>query len=289
MERNSVIITGIVVLYNPEYNLLKKSIDSVYSQLDYLYVIDNTKGINHADWFQNDSKILYTPLSDNLGIAEAQNIALDKCLDKSDFIFFLDQDSITPDFLIESLLNKFFQLKKSGVNVGAIGPRPYNRDEGKKYLGSIKKGIPIGNNLSEVSELINSASLIPVEAFRKAGLMDSTLFIDGVDHEWCWRAKYRGNYRFFIDEDTLLSHKLGEGDRHFLWKKVAIPTPFRTYYQYRNFFRLLKRGYVPTYWKVSNAVKYAVKLFYYPLFISPRKEYLRNIFNGIVDGITMSN
>ena len=114
--------------------------------------------------------------------------------------------------------------------------------------------------------------------------MDDGLFIDGVDHEWCWRGR-RDGYRFFIDEHTPLSHKLGEGDRYFIFRKVAIPTPFRTYYQFRNYFKLLKRSYVPIYWKCSNGFKYLIKMFYFPFFVAPRKEYLKNIFRGIKDGI----
>lgn len=115
--------------------------------------------------------------------------------------------------------------------------------------------------------------------------MDGSLFIDGVDHEWCCRCNKIMKGRFFIAENEHLSHQLGEGDRCFLWKKVAIPTPFRTYYQFRNYFILICRGYVPLYWKISNGIKYIIKAFYYPIFISPRKEYLKNIYGGIRDGI----
>ncbi len=221
-----------------------------------------------------------------MGIAGAQNIAIKQVVDKGyKFIYFLDQDSISPENIVLSLKSKYDYLFNSGVLVGGIGPRPYNREQGKKYLGSIKKGIPFGNGLSEVTELINSGSLILSSVFINCGLMDESLFIDGVDHEFCWRAHKKCNYRFFIDEETYLSHKLGEGDRRFLWKKVAIPTPFRTYYQYRNYLKLIRRNYVPIYWKASNGLKYLIKFFYYPICISPRLSYLKNMVRGIRDGI----
>ena len=66
---------------------------------------------------------------------------------------------------------------------------------------------------------------------------------------------------FFISESVQLSHQVGEGDRPFIFRKVAIPTPFRTFYQFRNYFRLVHRGYVPLYWKVSNGFKYSIKFF----------------------------
>lgn len=202
--------------------------------------------------------------------------------------FFLDQDSISPANIINELLLQYDYLCSNFMTVGAIGPRAFNRCENKEYRGNVKKGKKINNEITEVSELISSASLIAISNFEKVGLMDETLFIDGVDHEWCWRANLRMGGRFFIVETIKLSHHLGEGDRHFLWKKVPIPTCFRTYYQYRNYFILLRRNYVPIYWKVSNGIKYMVKLFYYPLCVPPRLLYIKNIWKGIRDGIILA-
>lgn len=92
------------------------------------------------------------------------------------------------------------------MTVGAIGPRAFNRCENKEYRGNVKKGKKINNEITEVSELISSASLIAISNFEKVGLMDETLFIDGVDHEWCWRANLRMGGRFFIVETIKLSH-----------------------------------------------------------------------------------
>jgi rhamnosyltransferase len=116
-------------------------------------------------------------------------------------------------------------------------------------------------------------------------MLDDSLFIDGVDHEWCWRASFKLQLRFFIIESVILSHMLGEGDRHFLIRKVAIPTPFRTYFQFRNYFKLVKRNYVPIYWKFSNGFKYIIKYFYFSLMVKPRMEYFKMINKGIIDGL----
>lgn len=274
----------VLVLYNPQWELTKVVIESIVSQVDLLIIVDNSPTSNKNN-IPNSENIKYIFLNGNKGIAYAQNVGIKYLQRKNiDFIFFLDQDSITPPDLVNQLYDKYSFLKNKGFNIGGIGPRPFNREQGKKYLGSIKKGLPVYSDLTKVTELINSASLIPTQAFNTTGLMDEHLFIDGVDHEWCWRAKLKGDYQFFIDESNLLSHKLGEGDRRFLWKKVAIPTPFRTYYQFRNYFILSRRNYVPTYWKISNGVKYLVKLFYFPLFISPRLQYASKISRGIIDG-----
>lgn len=278
-------VGGIIVLYNPNWELTTKVINSIYSEVDTLYIVDNSPEEN-SNQIPDSPQIRYCYLGGNKGIAYAQNVGI-KLLksDGLDFCFFLDQDSIVETGMVNRLLAHYNELTNNGMYVGAIGPRPINRQQGKEYRGSVKKGISIDEKTTEVTELINSASLIPTIFFDKVGGMDESLFIDGVDHEWCWRCNNITGARFFISEQSHLSHQLGEGDRKFLWKKVAIPTPFRTYYQFRNYFILSQRKYVPFYWKLSNGLKYLIKSFYYPIFISPRKEYAKKIISGISDGI----
>ena len=74
---------------------------------------------------------------------------------------------------------------------------------------------------------MSSISLIPCKVFNIVGGFDESLFIDGVDNEWCWRAWHKCGLRSFIVEDAEIGHMLGEGDRFFFLKKVAIASPFR--------------------------------------------------------------
>lgn len=280
-------IICVLVLYKPNIELLCKVIESIYPQIDLLWISDNSPSPIDTSILANfENKIAYRKMDGNIGIAAAQNFGIKYAIDNNfDYLYFLDQDSISPHNIINSLQIEYEFLKSAQINIGAIGPRPFNRSENKEYKGSVKRGTKINDKITEVTELISSASFIEVNTFKKVGLMDETLFIDGVDHEWCWRANHIDNYRFFIAENIKLSHQLGEGDRYFLWKKVAIPTPFRTYYQFRNYFILLNRKYVPIYWKFANGLKYFIKLFYFPLCISPRREYLKNILKGLKDGL----
>ena len=41
---------------------------------------------------------------------------------------------------------------------------------------------------------------------------------------------------------------------------------------------------MPHWWKRTNLLKYAVKMVYYPLFVSPRTAFVKSIFKGILDG-----
>lgn len=273
----------IIVLYNPDSDMLFNILKSISPQVSDICVIDNSIVNKDLD-FSNFHNISYQKLNKNIGIASAQNIGLNFFKDH-DFIVFLDQDSIPPDNLVINLMKNYSILLNNSIKVGAVGPRPFNRGENKKYEGVVKKGKKIYSNVTEVGELISSSSLISIETFNEVGMLEDGLFIDGVDHEWCWRAKKIGNYRFFIIEDVLLSHQLGEGDKKFLGLSIHIPTSIRTYYQFRNYIKLIKRDYVPFYWKFSNAIKYFIKYFYYPIFLKDGNKYLKYMSKGIYDGI----
>jgi len=278
----------IIVLYCPDILLLKKALNAVKDQVDCIFLVDNSTSNNYdvSDIIFND-KIIYHKMQKNIGIAGAQNIGIRYFLQNNySHVIFLDQDSIIFPKTVTQLIQDLQSLQKASINVGGIGACPINRQNGEKYIKSLKKDKYLYDDIREVSEIMNSMSLIPIRNFLDVGLMEEELFIDGVDHEWCWRANKMKNFRFFISEKTFISHQLGEGDRFFVIRNVAISTPFRTYYQFRNYFILVRRNYVPIYWKVSNGLKYFVKLFYFPLFIKPRKEYLKNILKGTIDGIS---
>jgi len=276
----------VVVLYNPDTSLLVKVLDAVKEQVDGVFISDNSTEKVELSIFCENESIVYEKMPTNLGIAAAQNVGI-KYFIKNGFthVVFLDQDSIMNQGLVSRLQEDLEYLKSQSIKVGAIGPRPVNRQSKKEYRGSVKKGKQITPYITEVTEIISSASLVELNNYKDVGFLDEALFIDGVDHEWCWRAMMINNLRFFISEKTNLSHQLGEGDRFFIMRNVAIPTPFRVYFQYRNYLILIKRGYVPIYWKLSNGFKYFVKIFYYPIFLKSHKAYLTNIMRGINDGL----
>lgn len=230
----------IVVLYKPSTELLEKAIKSIVNQVDLVWISDNTPGgFKGMDTIAGvfKSKLKYALMDGNVGIAKAQNAGIQYALDNDfDFIYFLDQDSISPSGIVNGLLQQFMDLENRGIKVGGVGAQPFNRDTGKKYEANVKKGKRVKDGVVEVSELINSSSLFTNELFKSAGMMDESLFIDGVDHELCWRANNKARYRFFKISSLLLNHKQGVGDKEILGITIRITTPFRIYYQYRNYF-----------------------------------------------------
>ena len=222
----------------------------------------------------------------NIGIAAAQNEGIQflkkLCVES---ILFLDQDSYFPNNKITDLINSYFKTKKNDDKFGGIGPSAINDYTKKTYEPRFTARKMIDIDLAIVPDLISSGSIIPISVFDDVGCFESELFIDGVDHEWCWRCVAKG-YNFYLNTEIFLNHKLGEGDLVFFGFSFAIPKPIRTYYQYRNFIRLFPRSYVPKRWKLINLFKYLLKIPVYFIVSKDRFSFLKYSFKGIFDGFT---
>lgn len=281
-------IGALIVLYNPDWDLLNKGLNALLPQVDEVCVVDNSSE-NNLENFNNIPKIHYIPMLNNVGIASAQNIGIKYFMKQNfDFVVFSDQDSVAEKGLINSLLDVYKELLKINIKVAALGPMPINRISKKAYVtkSNIRTIYPQGElsmkyDILEMYSIISSFSVIKLDCFNEVGCMETELFIDGVDNEWGWRAYNKAKYRSFIVKNLTFSHFQG-CDINAKYKKS---TPFRTYFQYRNFIVLCKRSYVPIFWKVRNLIKFIIKLIYYPLFVSPRISYIKEICNGIKDGV----
>lgn len=287
---------AVIVLYNPDKSETLKVVEAIQRQVKMLCLVDNSID-NHEKWYEEIPHITYIHIGKNIGIAAAQNVGI-KNLSKNgcDMVILCDQDSMPTKDTIPKLVSALTALQAKDCKIGAVGTKAINQATGKPYPQKSKvirsiKGADINSNLdvTECYSLRSSISLIPLKNFENVGFFDESLFIDGVDHEWCWRAWHRASLRSFMVNQALLYHKLGEGDKKFLKKDISIASPFRIYYQFRNYIWLCRRNYTPLYWKRKHFFKYAIKMVYFPIFVSPRKEYTKRILQGIRDGLFVNN
>jgi rhamnosyltransferase len=285
-------VGAVVVYYNPDPGLIQEQLVRLASAgVGAVVIIDNSAASNEvhvAHLAQRFPVFRYLLLGGNAGLARAQNLGITSLLDTQAFILLLDQDSLPSPGMLQALLEEATELGNAGVKLATIGPTPINRATGLPYQERVPRPVEYLSNgrTRRRGEIISSGSLIPVGAFAAVGLLDEELFIDGVDHEWCWRAGRLHGWVVGMSERTTLSHMLGEGDRSLLGIRVKVSTPFRTYYQVRNYFILARRNYVPLFWKVSNLVKYLVKFFYFSSRSGNGRDYFRNMCRGARDGLT---
>jgi rhamnosyltransferase len=279
-------IGAVAILFRPNWETTTKALKKLSEQVDLVVVVDNTPDIENSEYVKDIPNCKLIPLKENIGIAAAQNKGIAYIQEAGyEFVVFSDQDSIAPDGLIDNLVSTYRLLENEGLPVATIGPLPIQRQTGQPVLDpqNIREKRRIKNiEIMRMDGIISSFSLMRLDTLKKVGGMKENLFIDGVDVEWCWRAKSLYGLNSFLIPSLTISHMLGEGSSK---TSIRIPTPFRTYYQFRNYFILKRLSYTPSWWKKKNGLKYFVKAFYYPLMLKPRGQYLKNIWKGLVDGI----
>lgn len=277
---------AIIVLFNDDSNSVKANIEKIAKQVDLIYLIDNSS-ISYLNKFSRIENAIYLPQYKNLGIAAAQNIGIKKAIENiADFIFFADPDSEIPENTVEELIKKYNIIKKAFSYTGGICTSAINETTGYSISlkGNFIKDIKEWN-VTEVTYMMNSGSLIPTALFKQVGLMCEELFIDDVDCEWCWRASKKKGLHFFQDNDIIIEHHLGNNSRKVGNKRRSLAPPMRLFYQFRNYIWLLRMGYAPKQWLKYNGWKYFIKFFYFPIFVHPRLKNFKNIAKGIFNGI----
>lgn len=280
----------IIILYNPEHKHLERLIKSLKGDI-HIFLVDNSpeskcNRLLFLDQFIGVN-LSYKHLNQNKGIAEAQNIALSEALQMNEIshILFLDQDSTITDDFANKMLAEYKRIEKTGIKLAAIGPTLINSKTMEMYKIKNSWESEAGSDFVVTDKLISSGMVVKKHIFRLTGLMDKSLFIDAVDFEWCWRANSKG-YTCCITKNVKMEHQVGIKTISVLGYPVIISKPSRYYYQYRNLFFLIRRSYVPRSWKTRSLLKRMILLFYLPIIAPEGRIMFKNMFIGMLDGIS---
>ena len=169
-------------------------------------------------------------------------------------MIFFDQDSEPTNDLIIGLRDKFIELSHTS-KIAAIGPKIIDK--------SSITGTQDSNTVYEIDKIISSGTFTSLKNIECIGGMDEKLFIDFVDHEWCWRARFNG-YNIFITSSFHLNHRIGIKNVKFWGIHLHITAPIRYFYRYRNFRKLISRKYVPFKWKCHTFLHFLIIMFLIP-------------------------
>lgn len=277
-------IAVILTVYNPDVSELAANLYSYSDQVDVVVLTDNSDSTLAQQQVRALSEkfcnVYLNQLSENMGIAKAQNLGAEVAKDLGcTFFIEMDQDTGLPENYVSSLLRRFDQLDEGREIVGGIGPVALKKDTDDVYHGRDR-----GAGCTAVEYTLSSGFLMPLYAFERVGRKNEDLFIDFVDWEWCWRSRAAG-LSIFIDTSLEIVHMLGDGHKSFLGFKIGVPSPIRHYYQYRNFLYFFDKKYVPARWKLKYSLIMTLKVFVFLLVFDQRKRRLRFVFKGIKDGI----
>lgn len=272
---------AIVIFYNPTQEQIRNAVD--LSDLMDVIIVDNSIGvINKIPG--RESIVTYIPLIVNKGIAYAQNVGIEIAIEKGyKYILFKDQDSTFDNESILALYEEYKAVSALDHNIAAMGPVIINNAQGKEYKNTLNKD----DITKQVSTIISSGMLTESEKLMQIGFMEKELFIDNVDHEWCWRAMANG-FSIYMTRKSVLYHSVGSSTKRILDMQIIKSAPFRSYYKYRNNIWLIKRKYVPNLWKVKTLINMLLQyVIYIVCFKEYGLEYLKHASKGIKDGIIL--
>ncbi len=274
-------ISAGIVLFNPDINRLNENISSIVVQCEHLYLVDN--GSSNIETVKkmlkqfDDFNITLILNKKNMGIAKALNQITAKADDDGyKWILTLDQDSVAPNNIIQEFLK--YTNKR---NVGIICPVISDRNKGIEIYR--KEGI------IEQEECITSGALLYIDAWKKIGGFDESMFIDGVDFDICYRLR-KHNFKILCVQNVILLHELGRIKYcRFLFWKVLVKnhSAFRKYYIARNTIYLARKKNSCSE-KIRSVFKEIKLILIVLAYEDNKKEKIQRIICGIRDGLNMN-
>ncbi len=263
-QNNSWAVGAVIVIYLPEQEVLGRLLRALVGQVAYMAVVDNGALESTRSFLQGLAaewpSLEIFPQGQNVGVAAAHNIGIARMRTRGcTHVLLLDQDSIPAPDMVEKLLHACLKLESEGKRVAAVGPG--YQDPRTNHTSFFVRFGWLGfkhiycDQLDKapipVDFLISSGSLIPIATLDQVGGMDEQLFTDHVDTEWFLRAASRG-YRAYGLGEARMEHSLGKGAAIRLWlgrwRYIALHSPLRHYYMFRNSILLYRRNYAPWKW-----------------------------------------
>ena len=254
----------LLVLFNPSEDDLASA--SAVAQQYRGVIVDNSC---RRSFFKNAvGKMAYIPLFNNTGIAQAQNVGLRYILLQKDieYVVFFDQDSRFPDTYPQNMVNEYTHIKNAYPRLALLGPTVVDNDTNEEYKSVFHKADVVDNSFIIRRDVISSGSVVARDVLKSVGLMIDSLFIDYVDFEWCWRAQSKGLV-CGQTRNVSINHSVGINRHTFMGYMVQVWSPFRYFYQFRNYVWLSMLPYTPRQWIFATGFKSVLRLLYFPFFI----------------------
>jgi rhamnosyltransferase len=280
-------ICAILTVYYPNESV-KNNIRKIADQVSCVIIADNTPDIDNTILFDRfSSKIVYVPNKKNLGLS----LAFNKCLrldivKKTDFVLFVDQDSLVPDNLVKILICDFLILQNNGIKIGCIGPVYYETNEKKIAIPRMRK--ELYKNIYAVKTIITSSMLTTYENLKKIGFWNDDIFLDLADWDLCWRFQKDGML-CCLAGNVVLNHKLGQSVKKIGFLGVKEGAPVREYYQTRDCLKLLFKMYTPIKYRMRFVLMITIRPIIHLLFLPYKLRRINYIFLGIYDFLRHKN
>lgn len=273
-------ISCVIVLFNPEAGVV--DVAKELAQFGYpviLVVNAASQSILAALEAIQGTTVIVNP--QNIGLASALNIGLKQGFEQnqSKFVALFDQDSQPETSLPMRLALELTEYQSESA--ACIGPQLTDKKQASATY-------TVNNRLLDPRiprSIPTSGTVISKEAWLSVGPMLDALFIDGIDHEWCFRAYSKG-YRVLVSEHVQMLHNMGDlGLNYFGSYKPVHRSPIRHYYIVRNTLYLMKLSFLPLQWRAVEFLKTLRRMVFYTAVSTNRTKTLKLMARAISDGL----
>ena len=264
IEKNN--IAAVVVSYNIKKDELLNNINSYINCVDIVIVVDNSDKNTELYKIQENSKIKYINLEENKGIAKGLNEGINYAIkNKYKFVLTMDQDSKFSNNLIKEY------AKNEANNIIIYSPN---------YLIERKRKKIYRKDTTELTWTMTSGNLLNLNLYKLVGSFREDFFIDGVDYEYCLRAKRYG-YKILQCNEAILIHNPGITKKKNIFGleyKYGYMSPERMYYQVRNLSYISKE-----YKSVKAQIIILIKFLKIILLFDNKKDFIKYFKRAIDD------
>jgi rhamnosyltransferase len=280
MVPKSTKVINVVVLYQPGTAILNFWCDFFNKGELLIGVLNTTVSTDLSNInVQKFTKLILN--KENLGLAIALNQGLAAAKDMgASHVMLLDQDSQPPVGMGHDLAIQLEALKNTGEPYAAISPTLLDRKAGKELHSSSYVDASINKSIIDWPSIATSGTVIDMAALEMIGDMRDDLFIDGIDHEWCFRARSKG-FRIGASARVTMPHDMGDdGIVIFGRYRPLHRSPVRHYYIVRNTLWLAQLTYIPKKWRTKEVTKLLYRIPVYVLNSSNRAATFKSLFRA---------
>lgn len=278
-------VAAVIVSFFPNQTDVKHLINLLITQVEHVYVVDNTPIETGAqlildEVLRHNTKVSVISPGENIGIAAAHNLGLKAAIQQAhDHAIIFDQDSVPPSDIVTSLLAEEAKLLRNGIKVASVGPLYYDYKSGA-YSPAIRSNglwitrFPVdhrGPDVVQSDHLISSGTLLRLNILESIGYMDEKLFIDWVDVEWGLRAGKHG-YCHYICKNVIMKHSIGDNNKKVFYKNISVHSNIRKYYIVRNATYLIIYGNFSLQWRIRMVVRLPIYIVFHSLFAAPQSK-----------------
>lgn len=253
LSRND--IAAIVVWFNPnEY--FSQNVRTYSKNFKKVFIIDNSESDN-CELARNVENSVYIANKANLGIAAALNIGCQKAKEAGfSWVLTMDQDTKWNENQLEQFIEQCISMTSEDDRVKSFAPCfEVERKIHHSFLGICKRKLytfvtkkqykeKFNPDSGYVDRVISSGNMIELATWQKIGKFNESLFIDEVDHDFCYRLR-EADYKIFKFRLIEIDHQTLDED-----KKTFFPEWFRDsskgnsmrlFYIFRNRMFVIKR------------------------------------------------